>query len=184
MNRSAIAELARILHPFKVRISNLIAKGVVTRSNDGKKLQSLQLGVLAGESVNDCERFQEYGFTSRPPEGAEAVVLFPDGDRSRGLVVATDDRRTRPKDFEAGEAAMYGPTGTLVKMMADGTVRVTDNGTAGPAAARVGDAVEVTFPAGSIMVPNPTGPPDSIPNATDLTFSGVITEGSAILNVR
>lgn len=113
------------LERIRVRLSNILARGVVQLAADGGKLQVLQLGVLAGEPVDDCERYQEFGFSSVPLKGAEAVVLFLDGDRSRPMVVAVDDRRYRPTGGEPGEVVVYNHTGATIRITVDGDVEVT-----------------------------------------------------------
>ena len=87
MDRALFEEIRAMMRPLAMRVANTVARGVVQLVDDTTGLQFLQLGVLATEDVDECERFQEYGITSVPLEGAEAVVLFPDGDRTRPLVV-------------------------------------------------------------------------------------------------
>lgn len=109
-----IGSLNKLVAPLRIRIANLVARAVVQLVNDGAKLQLVQLGVLADETRSDLERFQEYGFTSVPLAGAEAVVMFVGGRRDHGLVVAVDDRRHRKKGLEPGEAALYTDEGDYV----------------------------------------------------------------------
>lgn len=125
MQRDILSQLRHLLRPLSNRIANSIARAVVQVVNDGTKLQSLQLGVLDGEDVDDGERFCQYGFTSIPLTGAEAVVLFPNGDRGHPLVVAVDDRRHRPTGGEAGEVVVYNHVGASVRLTKDGDIVVT-----------------------------------------------------------
>lgn len=115
----------RLIAPLKTRIANLVARAVVQLANDSGKLQVLQLDVGADETRDGLERFQEYGLTSVPLAGAEAVVLFVGGRRDHGLVVAVDDRRHRPSGLQPGEVAVYNSGGARVLLKADGTVEVT-----------------------------------------------------------
>lgn len=100
MSRGVVARMGR-------RIQMMVARAVVQRVDDGTGIQSHQLGALADELVEDAERMQDYGFTSVPHPGAEAVVVFPGGLRSHGLIVAVGDRRYRLTGLQAGEVAMY-----------------------------------------------------------------------------
>jgi phage baseplate assembly protein V len=93
--------------------------------DDGKKLQVVQLGLGEDETRDGLERFQQYGLTSVPLAGAEAVVLFVGGTRDHGLVVAVDDRRYRPTGLQPGEVAIYNSVGGRVLLKADGTLEVT-----------------------------------------------------------
>lgn len=106
------------------RIGNMIARGVVSLVRDGKKQQILQLGALADETVDDAEHFHPYGFSSVPLTGAEAVVVFPNGDRGHPLVIATSDRRYRPTDGEAGEVTVYNHTGAKAVFKANGDIEI------------------------------------------------------------
>lgn len=109
MDRRFLDELARLIRPLQTRVANSIARAVVQLVDDGKTLQSLQVGVLDGEDLDDAERFQPFGFSSVPYPGAEAVVVFPNGDRAHALVVAVDDRAYRPTGLPAGTVCVYSP---------------------------------------------------------------------------
>lgn len=120
-----IATVQKLLAPLRTRIANMVARAVVRLVDDEGKLQVVQLGVLEGETRDGCERFQEYGFTSVPLPGAEAVVLFVGGRRDHPLVVAVDDRRHRKPGLEPGESAIYNHKGSCVVCRADGSIEVT-----------------------------------------------------------
>ncbi len=124
IDRGILSQIEHLLRPLRTRISNLVGRGVVKGVADGKKLQVLQLGVLAGETVDGGEHHQPYGFSSVPLGGAEAVVLFPDGDRARPLVVAVSDRRHRPTSGSPGEVTVYNNTGAKVTITKDGDIKV------------------------------------------------------------
>ena len=108
--------ISRALEPVKNRLANSIARAVIERIDDTKKMQLVQLGVLDGEPVDDGERFQNYGFSSIPLPGAEAVVVFPDGERGHPLVIGVDDRRHRPTGGTAGEVVMYTDEGDEIRL--------------------------------------------------------------------
>lgn len=104
---SLVSQINRMLGPLGNMIQMLIGRAVIKYVYDDLKMQELKISVLAGETTDRVERVQEYGFTSNPPPGGEAVVLFPGGNRSLGLVIATDDRRYRITGLESGEVAIY-----------------------------------------------------------------------------
>jgi phage baseplate assembly protein V len=120
--RAMLGQLERFLRPLKTRLANSIARGVVQLVDDATKLQLVQLAVLQllddgdPESVGGAERFQSYGFSAVPLPGAEAVAIFPNGDRGHPLVVAIDDRRHRPTGGQPGEAVMYTDEGDQIRL--------------------------------------------------------------------
>lgn len=116
ISRELLSQIGLMLAPLRNKIANSIARAVVQMVDDSTKLQLLQLGVLAGEDVDDAERFQNYGVFSVPLAGAEAVVIFPNGDRGHPLVVAVDDRRHRPRGGEPGEAGLYTHEGDELRL--------------------------------------------------------------------
>lgn len=129
VDREFLSQLAHLLRPLVIRTVNTVARAVIQRADDGKKLQLVQLGVLAGETVDGAtgagaENFQPYGFTSVPLAGAEAVVVFPNGDRGHPLVVAVSDRRYRPSGGAPGQVTMYHHAGAKVTMLANGNIEV------------------------------------------------------------
>jgi phage baseplate assembly protein V len=111
-----LGSIRQLLRPLQQRVSNLVARAVVNLVSDDVKMQVVQLTILEGETREGAERFQEYGFTSVPLEGAEAVVLSVGGRRDHLLVVAVDDRRNRLKDLVAGEVALYTDEGAKVHL--------------------------------------------------------------------
>jgi phage baseplate assembly protein V len=125
LDRDALAQIRQLLRPLATRVANSIARAVVQLVDDGKNLQHLQVGILAGEDGDDAEHHQAYGFSSVPLAGAEAVVVFPNGDRGHPLVVAVSDRRHRPTGGEPGEVTVYNHTGAKILMTEDGDIEVT-----------------------------------------------------------
>jgi len=98
--KSAFSRIERTLQ-------NLLARAVVTGLNTAKKCQMLQVELMPGEPKENVEHLEPYGFTSAPLTGAEGFALFPDGDRSHGVILMVADRRYRIKGLETGEVAIY-----------------------------------------------------------------------------
>lgn len=95
------------LRPLRRKIRKMLSRAVIKAVDDSLKAQGLQITLYADEVREDVERFQEYGFTSVPVEGAEAICLSLGGERDHPVVVATEDRRYRPKDLSEGDVAIY-----------------------------------------------------------------------------
>ncbi|MEJ1411080.1 MAG: phage baseplate assembly protein V [Candidatus Sedimenticola sp. (ex Thyasira tokunagai)] len=120
--------MRRLLAPLTRRLRIMVSRAVINLVNDGQGLQELQLTLLAGEEADGVERIQEYGFTSAPKAGAEAVALAVGGSRAHTVVIATDDRRYRIKGLASGEVAIYDDHGQVIKLARDGIRIVAPNG--------------------------------------------------------
>ena len=100
----------------------MVSRCVVDIVSDAFKMQRLQITVLDGETRDNVERFQEYGFTSVPFQGAEGVMVSVGGNHDHGIVIAVDDRRYRLKGLANGEAALYDDQGQKVHLTRSGIV--------------------------------------------------------------
>lgn len=116
---------SKMVAPVARRVANLVGRGVVSASDDSTKMQLLKVSLLDGEVRDEVERFQSYGFTSNPPAGAEAVVVFVGGRRDHGLAIQVDDRRYRIKSLESGSVAVYNDTGAKIVLRASGDIEIT-----------------------------------------------------------
>jgi phage baseplate assembly protein V len=119
-----LSDVATMLRPLQQRILNALARAVVAQVNDEGRVQLLQLQILKGEVRSDVERFQEYGLTSNPHPGAEALACFLGGNRDHGIVLVVDDRRYRLKSLAPGEVAVYDDLGSVVHLKRGGVIRV------------------------------------------------------------
>lgn len=172
MDRGTLRELAHLLRPLGTRIANAIARGVVQLADDTKKLQLVQLGVLAGETIDGAEHHQPYGFSSVPLAGAEAIALFPNGDRGHPLLLAASDRRYRPTGGEPGQVDLYHYKGGSVTFLASGDIRVTPGPggkviIAGAATGTTGEGVVV----GTGIDPFTGATYNTLGNASSTTFA-------------
>jgi phage gp45-like len=132
-----LEDITRILRPLSVRVSNLIGRGVVRAADDAKKVQELQIDLLEGETRDEVERFQEYGFTSVPLDGAETVLVFVGGRRDHGLALGVEDRRYRIGNLASGEVAVYNHTGARIVFKANGDIEL---------APKAGQTVKIATP--------------------------------------
>lgn len=125
IDRETLRQVGMMLRPIAARVANGVSRAVVQLVDDATKLQLLQVGALAGETLDEAEHHQPYGFSSVPLAGAEAVVVFPNGDRSHPLVVTVSDRRYRPTAGEPGEVTVHNHNGASVRLTADGDIIAT-----------------------------------------------------------
>jgi len=120
-----LRDAQRLMAPLARRVALLFGRGVIHGTNDAPKCQEAQISLLAGEAREKVERFQEYGYSSRPHPGAECAVVFVGGGRDHGIIVATEDRRYRVTALEAGEVAIYTDEGDRVHFKRGRVIEVT-----------------------------------------------------------
>lgn len=104
------------------KILSLIARVVVGSVSSTQKCQQIDVSLIAGDQKTGIEHLEPYGFTSRANAGAEAILLFPDGDRSHAVAVAVADRRYRIKGLATGEVAIYDDIGQSATLTRAGIV--------------------------------------------------------------
>jgi phage baseplate assembly protein V len=114
MSRSVRAAL----DPLRRRISMIAARAVVRLVSDTTSRQTLQVEILKDELRDGVERMQDYGFTSHPHAGCDAVIVCTGGAREQAIAVVVDDRRYRLK-LQPGEVALYDDLGNALKLLRD-----------------------------------------------------------------
>lgn len=76
------------------------------------------------ETFTNREYFQHYGFTSRPLNGAEGI-LIKEGNNI--ILIASDDRRYRLQ-IEDGEVALYSDEGDSIHLKRNKEIHITTGG--------------------------------------------------------
>lgn len=120
----SIRDVQKLLAPLQRRLRLIADRAIVTLVNDALQRQNLQLKVLADEGADDVERFQNYGHTSVPPEGSEAIVLGLGGARAGLVAIAVEHKGFRPKDLEAGDSCLYHLEGHIIILRKDGVAEI------------------------------------------------------------
>lgn len=116
--------IPQILKELKMKVLMMVATAVIEAVNDSTKIQQNQVSILEGEVHSGYDRVQEYGFSSVPNPGCQAVVACVGGSRDHGLVIATEDVRYRPTGLLPGESVMYNDKGSYAKFKSDGTLEI------------------------------------------------------------
>lgn len=75
---------------------------------------------LPGQTFDDREYLQHYGYTSRPLPGAEGILIR---EGNHIVMIASDDRRYRIR-LEAGEVALYTDEGDKVHLKRNREIEV------------------------------------------------------------
>lgn len=120
-DRALAARLERLAN----QVRSAFARGVTSLVADGLKMQGMQIRLLDGETVDNVERAQQYGFTSVPHAGSECFVAFIGAGREHGIILAVDDRRYRLTGLEGGEVALYTDEGDKIVLKRERHMELT-----------------------------------------------------------
>jgi phage baseplate assembly protein V len=96
------------------RMQLVVGRGRITTTKDSGPVQMAQVQIGQLETRDNTPRVAEYGFTSHPLPGCHGVMIFVGGDRSNGVIVATNDQNARLKDLKPGEVAIYDDQGQSI----------------------------------------------------------------------
>lgn len=120
----------RLLRKLWGKVVTAVTRGQVTRANSAPKMQLLNLGLHAGETADEVEHFEPYGFTSRPKAGSEAIVLKVGADGGHPVAIVVGDRRFRVTGLAEGEVAIHNdatPASTIT-LKANGDIVIDHQG--------------------------------------------------------
>ncbi len=110
-----IALVEKVLEDVKNRVRLMVGRCIIAAVNGGGTIQVAQVNLMADETIDDIPIIQQYGFSSGPLPGSEAVAVFLGGQRDNGVIIATDDRRYRIKVLN-GEVAIYTDEGDSIHL--------------------------------------------------------------------
>lgn len=106
-------------------LKRLVGRGRGRVESDSGPVQLVQLQLSNIETRGQLARISEYGFQSSPPDGFSGIALFFGGDRSSGVVIATQHQTYRFQPLAEGEVAISDDKGQSVYLSAGG-LRLTD----------------------------------------------------------
>ena len=113
MNSNALRLLWR-------RVLLVIGRGRIRVVDDSRPAQVLQVQLGATETKDGIPRAGEYGLASNPPLGTDAIVVFLAGERTNGVVIATNNQTFRMRNLASGEVAIHDNRGRFVLLGAAG----------------------------------------------------------------
>lgn len=114
----------RAIHPLRVTVMLMTGKAVVKAVKDSEGIQEVQLAALAGESLDKIPRVQDFGFSSNPPVGSEAIILSLGGSRENVVAIKVDNRTVRIKNLASGETVIFTDDGTFLHLKKSGQVHL------------------------------------------------------------
>lgn len=118
----------------------MILRGVIRRVDDAPKCQTVQASARSGEDL-EGERFQEFGISTVPPVGTEAIAVQIAGTYDTEVIVATESREHRPRNMAAGDVVLYDAHGHQIRLVSS-AIQLGSGASKG--VARTGDAVAST----------------------------------------
>lgn len=156
------------------RIMLLLGRGRVTTVNDSGVVQLIQVQLGSLEIKDNIPRLAEFGITSNTPLDSDVLVGFIGGDRSNGVVIASNHQASRPTGLQPGESMLYCQDGKSIYMTAGGGIIVNANGQ--PVA--VNNATAVTVNATTVTLNASSSVAMNTPSVTmsgNLNVSGTVT---------
>ncbi|EOF4706593.1 phage baseplate assembly protein V [Klebsiella oxytoca] len=119
------ANVSRSIAAISRRLRLMVDRALVRIVTDSFGRQNLQVQSLADENDDDVERFQNYGFSSVPPLGSEAIVVAVGGRRGGMVAIAVEDKGSRPRGGEEGDVILYHQEGHIIRLKKDGVIEIT-----------------------------------------------------------
>jgi phage baseplate assembly protein V len=147
------------------------ARAVLRSVVTGTRIQRVDAEALAGETLQDVELMQQFGFTSAPPAGAQLILIPLGGRTSAAVVVATEHGAYRFKVNNQGEAALYNQWGDSLHLRQDRTMRAV-----------AGAKLEVVAPlstfSGDVAIAGKLDVTQNITGLADITATGNVADQS------
>lgn len=120
--------LQKLLDPIRNKIKMVLGRAIINLVKDSTPIQLVQVSIMKDELKDDVERLNDYGFTSVPRPGSEALICFINGNRDQGIALKVDDSRVRIKNLKSGEVAVYNFKGTYIKLDDVGNIEISSEG--------------------------------------------------------
>jgi len=123
-----VEQIQRFLEPLRINIRSMILKAIVRRVDDSQEMQLIQIDLLHESTKSFVERIQNFGFTSNPKSGSQALALFLNGNKDHGIIIAVDDVSYRMKSLPEGGTAVYDAFGNSIVLTSSGIAISTASG--------------------------------------------------------
>ena len=98
-------------------------RAVLRGINAGTPIQLIQADALQGEQLQAAELFQQFGFTSSPPEGTQLIILPLGGQTAHSIIVSTEHGSYRIA-VQRGEVCVYNQWGAYIKLLKERIIEI------------------------------------------------------------
>lgn len=119
---NSIRTIQRLLNPIIARVRRVILGAKIESTDDSVPLQQMKVKSLGRALYDHVEVFGQFGFTSRAPDGLDAIIAERNG---KFVVIAVGDRQFRIRDLESGDSVVYDMRGQTIVLNQSG-ITVTD----------------------------------------------------------
>lgn len=124
----SIEILRRLMEPLWLAIRSTVVSGEVRLSYNGGNGRKVQATLLSGETRDNLDAPEPYGFTSAPKAGAELVATRVHGSIENTVILLVADRRYRLKILEEGDVAIYNDEGSYVWLKRGNKIEIGASG--------------------------------------------------------
>lgn len=108
-NMTTISDILRML-------CSIILRGRLLSTDDTHSTQVAKLEIY-NQQFRDLPRMQDYGVSSHPPKGSEAVVGFSDPEsQTKGFVLTMNHPDSRPINLPEGAVTLHNNRGTRITL--------------------------------------------------------------------
>jgi phage gp45-like len=147
-NRTILKALGKLERKLRAAVRGVVRRAVIRDVTADTAGQTVQASGLADDVRDGVELFEPYGFTSSPPNGAEALLFSVGGDTAHQVAICAGNRTLRLA-VGVGEVAVYNEAGASIVLRDDGSIEVYPaagevvrlGGPGGNAVARIEDGV-------------------------------------------
>lgn len=119
-----LLEIKRVLSPITNRIQLMISKCKLNIVDDTSNTQTGQIEAFHNEIHNDAQVWQQFGITSVPPSGSEAIALFLGGERKNPIVISTENKALRVRNLKSGEVCLYSSGKSKITLKEDDSIEI------------------------------------------------------------
>ena len=118
------AAVKRLLYPIRSKILLMIGRAVLQEVYNTDGTMKIKVKGLKGETNNNIDRLEDYGFTHYPPidDVTENLVLYIGGDRNLGIAIKAHNKNYRPKDLKEGEVCVYDKNNVRIWIKTDKSI--------------------------------------------------------------
>lgn len=103
--------------------------GRLIETDDSDVTQTLQIKLRNSELIDKIPNHQQFGFASNMPPDGDVTISFLEGNRSKGIVVATGHQTYRQTGTPVGGVTVYDKNAQTLKFDAGTNITMTGKGT-------------------------------------------------------